>query len=574
MNNEQLASHFRELADLLELAGENPFKIRAYRGAVRTLRTETRAMTDRLAEAEEDLTALPGIGKELAAKIAELVETGRLQALDKARSALPEGLPALLRLEGLGPKKVRRLYDELGIDSLESLEQAINDGKIRQLKGFGEKSEQAIQQALMQRPQGPERFLRSQATELLTPLLAALRATPGVVQVEPAGSYRRARDTVGDLDILVASEPGVEVMPVLLGWPGVQEVIAGGETKTSVRMGTGLQVDLRVVPPASFGAALHYFTGSMEHNIRLRRRAQDRSLKVNEYGVFDGDSCVGGATEAEVFAALDLPWMPPEIREDRGEWTAAEAGDLPRLVTVDDIRGDLHAHTTYSDGLHSIREMAEAARERGYAYLAITDHSQRLTVAHGLDAERLRDQGAEIDRVRGEVDGLLLLKGIEVDILEDGSLDLDDDVLGELDLVIASVHSRFKLDVDRQTERILRAMDHPRVTLLGHPTGRLLLSRPPYEVDMERIIDHAAQRGTVLEINANPRRLDLNDQWARLAVERGCTLAVNTDAHRVDDFDLMGYGIGQARRAWVEAQHLLNTMAPEVLLDRLSHFSV
>ncbi len=559
VHNADIAAVFDEIADLLEIQGDNPFRIRAYRNAARTLRDMGVEVTD-LLEQGVDLSRLPGIGKDLAGKIAEVARTGTLGQLQELRRQVPPGLTELLRLPGLGPKRVQALREHLGVEDLEALRRAAREGRIRELPGFGARTEQAILEALAQRPaEGQERLLLATAVQYAEPLAAWLRETPGVEQVVVAGSYRRARETVGDLDILAIAADREAVMERFTGYDEVGRVLSRGTTRSTVLLRSGLQVDLRVVGHESFGAALHYFTGSKAHNIAVRRLGQERGLKINEYGVFRGSRRVAGQTEESVFAAVGLPWIPPELREDRGEIEAAQAGRLPELVRLEDLRGDLHCHTKATDGRNSLEEMAEAARRAGLRYLAITEHSRRLTVAKGLDPKRLRQHLEAIDRLNERLRGITLLKGIEVDILEDGSLDLPDSALAELDLVVGAVHSKFHLSRERQTERILRAMDHRHFSILAHPSGRLLGERPPYEVDMERIIEGARQRGCFLELNAHPERLDLNDVYCKMAKEAGVLIAISSDAHSVLDLNNLRFGVGQARRGWLEARDVLNT---------------
>jgi len=558
VHNEDVAAIFDEIADLLEIRGENPFRIRAYRNAARVIRDHSENLAV-LVEQGADLTGLPGIGADLAGKIEEIVRTGKLAALEELRRGIPAGLLQMLQLPGLGPKKVKALHDRLGISSLAELQRAAEQGRIRELPGFGAKSEEKILEGIRARADTTRRFLRSVAVSYAEALVEYLRASAGVRRVTVAGSYRRGRETVGDLDILAIATRQSGIMDRFVGYDEVVEVLSKGTTRSSVILRSGIQVDLRVVPAKSYGAALHYFTGSKAHNIAVRRLGQKAGLKINEYGVFRKDRYIGGRNEEDVFGAVGLPYIEPELREDRGEIEAAREGRLPRLITLGDVRGDLHMHSTATDGHHSIAEMAAAARARGYRYIAITDHSQRLTVAHGLDPRRLRRQMEEIDRLNERLSGIRVLKGIEVDILEDGSLDLPDDVLRDLDVVIGAVHSHFNLPRDKQTERILRAMDHPSFCILAHPTGRLLSSRQGYDVDMERILEHAAQRGCFLELNAHPERLDLNDIHCQKARELGVKISIGTDAHAVNDLDFMKYGISQARRGWLEAGDVINT---------------
>jgi DNA polymerase (family 10) len=557
VHNADIAAVFDEIADLLEIEGANPFRVRAYRNAARTLRDLPREVAGMI-DKGEDLTELPGIGEDLAAKIKEIVETGTAAALEEHRKAVPATLTELLRIPGIGPKRVKALYHDLGIGTLEQLEKAAQEGRVKGLQGFGEKTERHILDQLKARVSEERRFKLAIATQYAEALIAYLKESPGVKQVVAAGSYRRAKETIGDLDILVTASSASPVMDRFVSYPEVEEVLAHGSTKSSIRLACKLQVDVRVVPRESYGAALQYFTGSKAHNVTLRQLAQQRGLKINEYGVFKGDQSVAGASEESVYGSVGLPWIPPELRENRGEFDAARAGRLPTLVEVADLKGDLHAHTKATDGRNTIQEMAAAARARGLEYLAITDHSKRLTMAKGLDPKRLFEQLEEIDRLNASSIGITLLKGIEVDILEDGSLDLVDDDLSRLDLVVGAVHSHFGLSRQKQTERILRAMDRPYFTILAHPSGRLIDERAPYDVDMPRVIRHARARGCFLEVNAHPVRLDLTDMDCQMAKEEGVMVSINSDAHSVLDFGNLRYGVGQARRGWLEKKDVLN----------------
>ena len=558
VHNAEVATAFEEMADLLEIEGANPFRVRAYRFAARTLRDLPVEVGEMVAKGE-DLTSLPGIGDDLAGKIKEILATGTAAALEAQRKRVPATLTELLRIPGLGPKRVKTLAHELKIRSLSELQTAAQAGRVRTLAGFGEKTEQHILDALATRLAEAPRVQRAVAIPSAEALVAYLEQSSGVSRVIAAGSYRRGLETIGDLDILVTAPAGRAVMDRFVAYQEVRDVLAHGATKSSVRLQSGLQVDLRVVPQESYGAALLYFTGSKAHNVVLRQLAQQRGLKLNEYGVFRGDKPVAGETEESVYASLGLPWIPPELREGRGEIDAAKAGRLPHLVDLQDLKGDLHAHTRATDGRNSLPEMAEAARLRGLRYFAITDHSRRLTMAKGLDSARLLQQIEAIDRLNATLSGITILKGIEVDILEDGSLDLPDEVLGRLDLVVGAVHSRFNLSNRRQTERIMKAMDHPHFSILAHPSGRLIGRREPYEVDMLRIIRKARERRCFLEINAHPERLDLTDIHCRMAKEEGVLLAVNTDAHSMLDLENARFGVGQARRGWLEKTDVLNT---------------
>lgn len=565
VHNADIAGTFEEIADLLDISDANPFRIRAYRNAARIvgeLQLDISAAIGR----GEDLPKLPGIGEDLSNKIREIVTTGRCALLERLRKAFPPAITELLKVPGLGPKRVKALYHDLDVQTLEQLHRAALDGRIRSLPGFGDKTEANILEAVKARLSKSRRFKLAVAAQYADTLAAYLRGLAGVKNVVVAGSLRRMRDTVGDIDVLATADPGSDVMARFTRYGETKEVLSRGDTRSSVVLKSGIQVDLRVVPQQSYGAALHYFTGSKAHNIAIRRLAQDKGLKLNEYGVFKGDRRVAGDTEESVFAAVGLPFIPPELREDHGEIEAARAGRLPRLIELDDLKGDLHSHTKWTDGHGTIREMALAAKARGLSYLAITDHSRRLTVARGLDPQRLRRQIAEFDE--SAVSGITLLKGIEVDILDDGSLDLPDAVLKELDLVIAAVHSKFDLSRERQTERILRALDHPLVNMLAHPLGRLIGAREPYDVDMLKIIRKAAARGCFLELNAHPERLDLLDTHCRMAKDEGVLVAINSDAHSIQQFDNLKYGVGQARRGWLEKGDVVNTR-PLAELQRL-----
>lgn len=567
VTNADVAAVFDEIADLLEVEDANPFRVRAYRNAARTVTGLGRPLADLVAEGA-DLDALPGIGADLAAKIAEIVATGTCALRERLRGELPPGITALLQVPGLGPKRVRALHHELGVHTVDDLAAAARAGRIRAIPGFGAKTEAAILQAIAAPAAAPAagdatRVSIALAEPVADALVAALGDAPGVERVVPAGSLRRRRDTVGDLDLLVTVRgSSAAVMQRFVSLPQVARVLSQGRTRASVVLRSGLQVDLRVVPADGFGAALAYFTGSKAHNIALRRLAQSRGLKLNEYGVFRGDERVAGDTEASVYAALGLPLIEPELREDRGEIEAAQAGRLPKLVELADLRGDLHVHTSDSDGRDDLEAMVAAARERGFEYVAITDHSARLAVAHGLDAKRLERQIERIDRLNGRLRaakaGFTVLKGIEVDILAGGRLDLPDEILQRLDLVVGAVHSRLDLPRERQTDRVLRAMDRRCFTILAHPSGRLLGERGASEVDLQRVIRHAKQRGCFVELNAQPQRLDLVDTACRIAKDEGVLVAIDSDAHAAGDFATLRYGIGQARRGWLEAADVLN----------------
>ncbi len=558
VQNAEIADRFEHLADLLELEGANAFRVRAYRNAARLIRGHARSLAEMLEEGA-DLAELPGIGADLAGKVATLVRTGRLPLLDQLAARVPAPLVAMTRIEGLGPKRAQALYRALQIRSLEDLARAARSGRIRELPGFGVRTEQLIAERAARVASAEQRLRLADAEQVAGPLVAWLRGIEGVQRVEVAGSFRRRRETVGDLDVLLGVARGAKVMDRVVRYEDVAEVSAQGTTRATLRLRNGLQVDVRVVPAVAFGAALHYFTGSKAHNIAVRKLAAARGLKLNEYGLFRGDRRIGGRTEQEVFDAVGLPLIPPELREDRGEIDAARRGRLPHLVQLGDLRGDLHCHSRATDGRDTIEAMARAAAARGYQYLSINDHSRHVKVAHGLDRRRLMEQVRAIDRLNARLDGIVVLKSVEVDILDDGRLDLPDSVLRELDFTVCAIHYGFGYGRARQTDRILRAMDNPHFSILAHPTGRLLGAREPYELDLERVLEAARDRGRIVELNAQPERLDLDDRGCRLAREVGVKVAIATDAHRVADLDLMRFGVDQARRGWLEPDDVANT---------------
>ncbi|MFO7780993.1 MAG: DNA polymerase/3'-5' exonuclease PolX [Spirochaetia bacterium] len=568
VRNAEVAEILEKLADLLAIKGENQFRIRAYRNAARTI-SGLQSGVRELVEREEDLSDYQGIGKAIAEKIVEIVETGTLSQLEELTRDLPEGLLDLLRIPELGPRRVKELYEELGITSMDALASALENGRVRELEGFGEKLEQSLlsQVRSMRDREEERRLLLPAAEEVAEEMVAYLKKHGDVKRIAVAGSYRRRKETVGDLDILVVAGGGSAggaaagggIMDVFTGHEDVRRVSMKGETRSSVVLRSGVQIDLRLLEAESYGSALQYFTGSKEHNIAVRRVAQEQGLKVSEYGIFRGDEQVAGAGEEEMYTTLGLAWVPPELRENRGEVEAAREGSLPELVTMEDIRGDLHSHTNASDGSFTLEEMAEAAQARGYEYLAVSDHSKSLTVARGLDEDRLARQIDEIAELNESFDGFRLLRSIEVDILDDGRLDLSDEILARLDLVICSIHSGLNKTEEKQTERIIRAMDNPHCSIIGHPTGRLLGSRDAYPVNMQRLLEAAAERGVSFEINAQPERLDLRDEDAHAARELGIRISIATDAHAPANLGFMRYGVDQARRAWLRATDVLNT---------------
>ena len=564
MTNAHIADAFDLIGDILDFKGENPFRVRAYRNASRTIRDYPESIAALVELGKEKLKAIEGIGDDLAAKIMTLVQTGSLPQLEDLKAQVPESVLALLRIPGVGPRKAAALNKELGIKTLAELKSACEAGRVRKLKGFGEKTEQVILQGMSIAEQGSQRMYWAEADQIVQELREHLKPCRSIEQLDFAGSYRRCKETIGDLDILAVSSDVDQVMDCLAKYPEVTQTLARGDTKMSVRVATGLQIDLRVVPAESFGAALQYFTGSKEHNVILRGMAKDQGLKINEWGVFrikgEKEIRIAGATEKEVYDTLKLPVFPPELREGRREFEWAEAGKLPELITEEDICGDLHMHTTATDGSASIEEMVAAARERGLSYIAITDHSQRVSMARGLNPERVLEQWAEIDKLRPKLPkGFTLLKGIECDILEKGGMDLPDDVLAQADWVIASVHYGQKQPRQQITERILGAIENPHVSMVAHPTGRLLNRREAYEVDLDQVFAAAKKHRKLLELNANPQRLDLNDVYCAAARQHGIPIVINTDAHSPDGLDVLRYGILQARRAGLTKDDVANT---------------
>ncbi len=559
MQNSEIARQFEELADLLEIQGANPFRLRAYRNAARTLSGLPDSIQDIARNSPKELQELPGIGKDLAEKIVTIVETATLPQLEELKEEIPADVVRMLDIPGIGPKKVAFLFSELSIHSLDDLKAAAENGVIAEQKGFGKKTEQIILEGLEHLSQSGNRVRLADAKAQSDEIIHDLGALDSVQNISEAGSCRRRKESVGDLDILVTSSQPNEVMDALENHELVKAVLARGDTKQRVRLISGLELDLRVVPAESYGAALLYFTGSKEHNIVLRRRSQERGLKLNEYGLFRGDEFVSGNTEADVYQALDLPWIPPELREDRMEFDAAEKNELPELIELSQIRGDLHMHTTATDGTASILEMAEGAKAKGYQYIAITDHSKRVTMANGLDAKRLRAHWKAIEKVQENISDIQILKGIECDILEDGRMDLPDDVLAEADWVIAVLHYGLKQPQKQITQRLLNAIQNPHVSIIGHLSGRLIGKRPGADVNYGEVLKAAADYGTMLEINAHPMRLDLDEIHAAKAKELGIPIVINTDAHSVGGLDVMQYGIYEARRAGLTKKDVANT---------------
>lgn len=557
-HNEEVASAFDEMADLLSIRAENVFRIRAYRRAAQIVRSLPRELAEM--HGTEEFDALPGIGADLAGKIEELLRTGQLKALEKLRHRVPHGVRDLLALPALGPVRVRALFTKLRVRGIDDLRRVLADGRLSSVRGFGPKILAELARALEEtQDKPPQRVPLSVAAQYAKPLKTFLESVPGVTRVEIAGSYRRGRDTVGDLDVLVCAAQDAAPILALKRYGELRKLTAAGATKASGILRSGLQVDVRVLEPQSFGAALHYFTGSRDHNIHIRRRAQERGYKLNEYGLFRGNHRIAGATEEDLFSALALPWIPPELREDRGEIEAAERGTLPKLIETTDLKGDLHVHTNASDGNDSLKKMIAAAQARGLQYIAITDHSKHVGVTHGLDAEHLSRQMDTIDALNETLSGFAVLKGAEVDILPDGSLALSDNVLRRLDVVVIAVHTQFGLSEAKQTDRVLRALERPCVSILAHPFGRLLGERAPYALDFERVLKAVHDRPCYLEINAQPLRLDLDDLHAKAAHDEEILLSIASDAHSGVQLGFLENGVRQARRAWITRNDVLNT---------------
>ena len=560
VHNSEIADIFNRYADLLEIQGANRFKVRAYRNAALTLSSLAYQINDLLKQ-NEDLTELPGIGDDLAAKIRQIVDTGKLDALAQLEREMPGGIGDLMKIAGLGPKRVKILYEKLKIDNIDKLKKAAEKGGLSKLEGFGRKTEQNILESIRRREKSGslDRIKWVAADEIAGPYVEYLKKSKAIKNMEIAGSYRRRKETVGDLDILVSAAKSSDIMKRFVGYEDVEKILAEGSTKSAVILKSGLQVDLRVIENESYGAALMYFTGSKAHNVKLRTLAIKKKFKLNEYGLFRGDKRMAGKTEEDMYARLGMKYIEPELREDTGEIEASIKGKLPKLIEIGDIRGDLQSHTKASDGKYSLEDMAKGAWKKGYDYLAITDHSKRVTVANGLDEKRLGKLIREIDKLNASLKGFRLLKSVEVDILKDGSLDLPDEILKELDIVICAIHYDLHLSKAQQTNRVLKAMDNRYFNIFAHPTGRRMPEREPYEIDLEKVMKKALENGCFLELNAQPDRLDLPSNYCKMARDMGLKIAISTDAHSVADLDLMKHGIAQARRGWIEKDDVINT---------------
>ncbi len=563
ITNKEIARIFDEIADILEVKDEDGFKIRAYRRAARTIEGLTESLSN--FSSVKELKNLPSIGDALAKKIYEITTAGKLNYYEDLKASVPEGIPELLSVPGVGPKTVAKLYSECGIADIESLEKAAKNHQLQELSGMGEKSEEKILKGISQYRRHKERVPLGEAYSKAQEIVKSLKNLKAVEEIQFAGSIRRMKETIGDIDILCASKRPSEVMSAFKALDGTSEMIASGDTKTSLII-DDMQVDLRVVEPDSFGSALQYFTGSQFHNIKLRDLALKKGLKLNEYGIFEGDQKIAGKREKDVYASLGLSFIPPELREDQGEIEAATEEALPDLIEIQDIKGDLHIHSTWSDGRNSIEEMVDKARLMGYEYIAICDHSPAVGITRGVDEKKHFHEVSEIKQINDNLDDFRVLSGIEVDIRSDAKLDLSDNVLEKLDIVVASVHTNFSQSRGEMTARIISAIENPHVDIIAHPTGRILGKRDPYDLDIEAVMDACKETGTILEINANPKRLDLKDIHARYAKKRGVKIAISTDAHDTSQMELMHFGVTTARRGWLERQDVVNARSLDELL--------
>jgi len=571
MKNSEVAKVFQDIADLLELKGENVFKIRAYQKAARAIEHHPRELEAMLGEGE-DLQSIPGVGEAIAKKATELITTGKLGYYENLKEEFPQGITNLLDIPGIGPKTANKLSSELGISSVDELERAIHDGRVAQLFRLGEKTADNILHQIQALRRKDQRIPIGEALPVVEEIIAGLGSIPGVRNLTPAGSVRRFRETVGDIDLMGTADNPEEAIDGFVALPLIRQVLAQGSTKATVIVSGGLQVDLRMVEHDSFGSLLQYFTGNKQHNIALREKARKQGLKLSEYGitVIATDKLERFATEEEFYHRLGLQYIPPELREAQGEIEKAEQGAIPKLVELSDIKGDLHTHTEWSDGHNSVEEVARAAQDMGYQYIAITEHSAGRGIAHGLDVERVKEQVAEIKVLNERLGGIRVLTGTEVDIRADGSLDLPHEILSELDIVTAAVHSAMNQSEERMTRRVIDAIENPDVDMIAHPTCRLIGEREPVAIDLEAVFQAAAKYNKIMEINAMPDRLDLKDIHAFRARDLGVKLAIGTDSHSIAHLGLMRFGVGIARRAWCEPQHILNTLPLEELLAALN----
>jgi DNA polymerase (family 10) len=572
LENREIAAIFEEISNLMKINQDDPkwsFKAAAYDRARRSIEGFPERLEDIARDPQRKLTDIPGIGEDLAKKIAELVETGKCKFHQEQLAKVSPSLLELLQLQTIGPQKVRLFYKEAGIKSIEDLEAAAKAGRLRTLPGMSVKSEENILKALEVYHRAAGRFRMDTVYEAAQQLTSYLKEFSGVEEVTPAGSLRRGSETVGDLDLLVTGQDGAGIANHFAKYPGIAQLLATGEDKVSVKLQNDLQVDVRMLEREAYGAALMYFTGSKEHNVALRERAKKRGWKLSEYGLFQGETALARGTEEEIYAKFDLPWIPPELRENLGEIEAAENGELPKLVELGDIKGDLQMHTTASDGRASVEEMAQAAKQLGYEYILITDHSKAVTIANGLDEKRAVENIQRIKAARKKVSGIKIWAGAEVDIMGDGTLDYPDEILKQFDIVLVSVHSRMNMPGPEMTARLLKALANPYVRILGHPTGRQILRRDPFAFDLEKVFAAAKEYGVILELNGNPERLDLSDRHVKLARDRGMKVIISTDAHSPEHFKLMRYGVVTARRGWLRKEDVLNTLPPEKLLASL-----
>lgn len=569
-SNTDIAQIFNKIGDLLEIEGENRFRIRAYRNAAMTVENLSHNLFD-MVKNGEDLTELPGIGKDLAQKITDIVNGQKIELLERLEKEFPPELSKLMTVPGLGPKKVKMLYDKLDIKSFEDLTKAAEQKKISTLPSFSQKTEEALLNAVKKIKTEYNRIKIATADQYALPFIQYLKQDTNIKQIQIAGSYRRRQETIGDIDILVTCTKSESIMERFVTYMEVDEILSKGQTRSSVILKSGIQVDIRTVPDESYGAALHYFTGSKAHNIEIRKLAIKHGWKVNEYGLFEGEKMIAGKTEAEIYDKLGLSYIEPELRENRGELEAAANNTLPNLIELKDIKGDLHVHTDATDGHNTLEEMVETARERGYEYIANTEHSKHVTVARGLDEKALAEHLKRIDKLNSRLNGFTILKSVELDILEDGSLDLPDSILKELDIIVCAIHYKFNLTQQQQTDRIMRAMDSPYFNIFAHPTCRLINERAPIDIDMDKIMKKAKENNCILELDAHPSRLDLNDTYLKKARDMGLKISISTDSHTAGGYDNIIYGIGQARRGWIEAKDVINTRSLSELMKLIKN---